>query len=454
MADGTPTGVRAPAARGAGDGRPPLLFVNQHYHPDVAATGQHLTDLCEHLAGRGWRVDVLASRGHYVAGAVPAPPREARNGVRITRVRATSFGRGSHLGRIVDYATFYARVALRLLAVPRDTHVVFLTTPPLIAVLGWLARRLRGQRYAIWSMDLHPEAEIAAGMLPERGLLARALTWLNGLGYRGADFVVDLGAYMKQRVIAGGVDLARAVTVPVWGREEETEPVERGRNPLAGELGLGDDFVVMYSGNAGLVHDFRDILHAMRLLKDDRGLQFLFVGGGPQRRYIERYAAEHSVGNFRYLDYFPRERLRYSLSLADAHLISLRAPFVGISVPAKLYGVMSAARPALFVGPERCETADTIREGDCGAVIDPAAGDAAPAIVATLRGWRADAAARRAMGERGRALFLERYERAPNCAAFEDVLRARWSAAAVDRLVQPEASQHDDPRPPAMTSTR
>ncbi len=415
---------------------PSVLFVNQHYHPDVAATAQHLTDLCEHLARRGWRVDVIASRGHYVTGAVPDPPREVRNGVRITRVRGTSFGRGSHPGRIIDYATFYARVALRLLGVPRDTHVVFLTTPPLIAVLGSLTRRLRGQRYAIWSMDLHPEGEIAAGMLAARGLLARILTWLNGLGYRGADFVVDLGAYMKERVIAGGVEAARAVTVPPWGRREETEPVERARNPLAAELGVGDDFVVMYSGNAGLVHDFSDILRAMRLLKDERGLQFLFVGGGPQRQHIERYVAEHSIGNFRYLDYFPRERLRYSLALADVHFISLRAPFVGISVPAKLYGVMSAARPALFVGPERCETADTIREGDCGAIVDPASGDAPAAIVATLRNWRADPAARRAMGERGRALFLERYERAPNCGAFEAVLSGRWSATTVDYLAQ------------------
>lgn len=415
---------------------PAVLFVNQHYHPDVAATAQHLTDLSEYLAQRGWQVDVIAGKGHYVAGAVEAPPRETRNGVRIIRLSGTSFGRGSHLGRIVDYATFYARAALRLLAVPRTTHVVFLTTPPLIAVLGWLTRRLRGQRYAIWSMDLHPEGEIAAGMLSQRGFLARALTWLNGLGYRGADFVVVLGAYMKQRVIAGGVETGRAVIVPPWGRQEETEPVERAQNPLARELALGDDFVVMYSGNAGLVHDFRDILQAIQLLKDERGLQFLFVGGGPQREHIERYVAEHSIANFRYLAYFPRERLRYSLALADAHFISLRAPFVGISVPAKLYGVMSASRPALFVGPDRCETAETIREGDCGAVIDPAAGDAAGAIVATIRRWRVDAAARRAMGARGRALFLEHYERQPNCAAFEAVLSGRWSVPEVDHFVQ------------------
>ena len=55
-----------------------------------------------------------------------------------------------------------------------------------------------------------------------------------------------------------------------------------------------------------------------------------------------------------------------SLSLADVHLISMRREMTGIVVPGKLYGVMASARPSLFVGPEHCETADTIRESDCG----------------------------------------------------------------------------------------
>ena len=46
----------------------------------------------------------------------------------------------------------------------------------------------------------------------------------------------------------------------------------------------------------------------------------------------------------------------------------------GIVVPGKLYGVMAAGRPALFVGPEHCESADTIRDAGCGITVTP--GDA------------------------------------------------------------------------------
>src|SRR5262245_30238668 len=182
-----------------------VLFINQHYYPDLASTGQHLTDLAEHLAGNGFDVEVLASRGRYLAGQLTVPNAETRNGVLVRRVRTTAFGRSKHLGRLVDYASFYLCVFVTLMFSRRRDGVVFLTTPPLLGFLGAVALWLRGQRYGIWSMDLHPDAEIASGMLRRGGLMARLLTWMNAVGYRNADFVVDLGAHMKARIVAMGV---------------------------------------------------------------------------------------------------------------------------------------------------------------------------------------------------------------------------------------------------------
>ncbi|HEX8851424.1 MAG TPA: glycosyltransferase family 4 protein [Gemmatimonadaceae bacterium] len=420
-----------PAAAPREEGRKPsLLFVNQHYWPDVASTGQHLTDLAEHLAAEGYDVSVLASRGRYVKGKVPAPLRETRHGVTIMRVRTTGFGRARHLGRLVDYATFYLQALGALLGGKRRYDgVVVLTTPPLLSFLGAIAKRIRGQRYGIWSMDLHPDAEIATGMLKPGSLAARALEWTNAVGYRGADFVVDLGAHMKARILAKGVRPERAHTVHVWNRKEEVEPTPRESNPLIDELGLREKFVVMYSGNAGLVHEFGPILEAMRRTKDDARLFWLFVGDGPRRKEIEAFVAEHGIGNTTYREYFPREKLKYSLSVADAHLISLRAPFVGISVPGKLYGIMASGRPAIFVGPERSESGETVLEAGCGIVVDPASGDAAARIVETVREWARDPRAARAIGARGREAFLASYERERCCAAFGDAIAGHWVEA-------------------------
>ncbi|HVE80294.1 MAG TPA: glycosyltransferase family 4 protein [Gemmatimonadaceae bacterium] len=420
-----------------------LLFVNQHYWPDVASTGQHLTDLAEHLAAAGHAVEVLCGRGHYLAGNLPAPAAECHNGVLIRRLQTTTFGRGRHLGRIADYASFYVQVLWRLLSGRRRDLVIFLTTPPILPFVGWVARLVRRQRYAIWSMDLHPDAEIAEGMLSPRSPLGRFLRWADQVAYRQADTIVDLGPYMKARIVAKGVDPRRTVTIPVWNRAGEVEPVAAAENPLRRELGLDGKFVVMYSGNAGIVHEFGPVLDAMRILADDPRVFFLFVGGGPRRRQVEAFATANRVGNFRYVDYFPRQQLRWSLAVADAHLISLRREFVGMAVPGKLYGIMAAGRPAVFVGPVASDSGATVVETGCGVVIDPADADAAIRLAELLRGWSRDPAEPARLGSRGRAAFLQDFEQAKNTARFAAEIARAAVASQPSRGVtasQPEPS--------------
>ena len=410
-----------------------LLFVNQHYWPDVASTGQLLTDLAEHLAAEGHDVRVLCSRGKYLSGTLDLPKRETRNGVALRRLDATSFGRSTHLGRLADYASFYVQALWRIARDRPVDRVIFLTTPPLLATTGWLLRKTLGQRYGIWSMDLHPGAEEAAGMLREDQLLTRLLRALNRAGYRNADFVVDLGTRMKARLRKQGIPAERLHTIPVWNKKDEVYPVPPEENPLRSELGLEDKFVVMYSGNAGLVHRFEEVLGAMRRLADHPDVYFLFVGGGPRRAAIEAFAEDHRLSNFRYLDYFPRPQIKYSLSLADVHLLTLRDRAAGVSVPCKLYGIMAAGRPVVMVGPHASEPGQTITQHDVGRVIDPAAANGEKAatdrLTDTLLALYDDETERRALGRRGRTVFLKDYEREVACQQWTDL---------IDRISSPQ----------------
>jgi glycosyltransferase involved in cell wall biosynthesis len=330
---------------------PSILFINQHYWPDCAATAQMLTDLAEYLAAAGADVHVLCSRGHYLSGSMEVPAEETHNGVHIHRVRATAFGRGTTLGRLTDYASFGASVLTRVLTGPSYDYIVTLTTPPLLPLVGTTAQLLRDQAYGIWSMDLHPDAEVASGMFAEGGLPARLLHALNDTGYRNAEFVVDLGLHMKRRLREKGVAADRLYTIPVWSKKEEIAPVPHEENPLRSDLGLDDKFVVMYSGNAGVAHRFEEVLAVMKRLDGHPEIEFVFVGEGPRKERIEAFAEEHDLSNFRYLPYFPREELQRSLPMADVHLLTLREEMAGIAVPGKLYGIMAAGRPVLMVGP-------------------------------------------------------------------------------------------------------
>src|SRR5205823_7028581 len=128
---------------------------------------------------------------------------------------------------------------------------------------------------------------------------------------------------------------------------------------------------------------------------------------GPRRTEIEQFARDNGIRNFQYRGYFGREELRYSLSVGDVHLISLRKPFVGISVPGKLYGIMASARPALFVGPRECESAVTILGAACGDVVEPTVGSEGNSLAELLRISSESYSAVSALGQAGRRAFEE-----------------------------------------------
>jgi glycosyltransferase involved in cell wall biosynthesis len=410
-----------------------ILFINQYYWPDHASTAQHLADLAEHLAACGHDVHVLCGQGSYKPGTPPPPRFETHNGVQIHRAPATSLGRKNTLSRMVDYLSFYLRALITALMMPRYDVVCTLTTPPIIGLIGTILRRLRRSRHVYWSMDLHPDASVALGRMSPRNPIVAWLAWLSDTVYRRADKVVVLGPYMADRIASKGVRLERISLVPVWSRCDEIYPVPRDQNSLRRSLGLQDRFVIMYSGNLGLAHSFSEVIEAARRLRERANIAFLFVGGGPRLSEVRSAKEADGLDNVTLLDYFPRGQLHESLSIADVHLITMRSEMAGIVVPGKLYGAMATGRPTVFVGPAHCESADTIREADCGMTIRLGDTDGLVEALTTLAS-NPDLAQQ--YGQNARATFLEAYEKDGCCAS--------WATLIADLLDQP-AGTHVHP---------
>lgn len=440
-----PGGLSAPRSIAFRNARPRrLLFINQYYWPDHASTAQHLTDLVETLAAKGHECHVLSAQGGYKPGTPRPPAYEVHNGVHIHRVPATSLGRKNTLFRMTDYLSFYARAMLTGLRLPRFDVIVTLTTPPIIGLIGTILRRLKGTRHVYWSMDLHPDASLALGRMSKKNPVVAGLAWLSDFVYRQADKVVVLGPYMADRILAKRVRPERVTTIPVWSRREEIYPMPRENHALRAELGLDGKFVAMYSGNLGLAHSTAEFLEAARRLRDREDIVFLFVGDGPRMAEVKAAQLAEGLENIRFLDYFPRERLHESLSVADVHLISMRTEMTGIVVPGKLYGVMASARPAIFVGPAHCETADTIRQAECGLAIR--LGDA-NGLVEALMQLAGDPEMAAKLGERGRDAFLRSHERVECC--------GQWARLIGDLVTRPLRQAQTAGRPleaPALLS--
>lgn len=400
-----------------------VLFVNQFYYPDVAATAQQMSDLAEHLVENGHDAHVLCSRGQYDDGSgQPTPRKETYRGVWIRRLSAPGFGKKSTIGRIIDYAGFHLLAGLWLILFGwRYQVIVTLTTPPLIGVYATMVKFLTFGRtkHVCWAMDLHPDCEFELGLCSRKNPFWRFLDFLNGMHFRRANATVALGDCMKKRLLDKRVKQEKLHVIGVWNRKDQVTPMGHGESPLRKEIGLEDKFIVMYSGNAGLIHTFDAVCAAMKKLRDDTNIHFVFVGGGKRLAEIKQFATENGLTNFTQLPYFPREQLSESLAMGDAHLVTMRKGMQGVAVPCKLYGIMAAARPAIFVGPTDADTAIQINQANCGKVIDI---DDDNLLVDTIRSYANDLSQVSALGQSGYEYFLKYHEQQICCDAWESLL--------------------------------
>jgi len=226
---------------------------------------------------------------------------------------------------------------------------------------------------------------------------------------------------MRERCINAGVPSERAVVIPNWSDPDVVRPVAHEMNGLRRELTNGARTVVMYSGNLGRGHDVATLVDAARRLRSWHDIGFTFIGDGAKRTDVEKAARE--LPNVRLTSYQPQDRLSESLSAGDLHLISLLGQVEGLIEPSKLYGIMAAGRPALFVGPSRSEVACTIQRERCGLVLRN--GDA-EGLAAAIRELAANPSERAAMGQRARTALEQRYARRVATARFRELLESLY----------------------------
>ena len=394
--------------------KPRLLVLNQYYAPGVEATAQLLAQLCEALVDE-YEVTVVTGPLH---GYDDLPADELRNGVRVIRVRSTSYERTQLHLRAANYVTYLADTLLTALHGERPDVVLCMTDPPIVGDVGLIVARRFGVPLVVISQDVFPEVAERVKRL-ESGLAVAALRQLVGLYLRRADRVVAIGGTMKLRLEEKGARSGRVEVIPNWVDTDAITPRPRD-NPWAREHDLVGRFVVMHSGNVGHAQDLDTLIRATAFLRDLEELRVVVVGFGARHEELVRLANRLEVRpTVRFLPYQERSSLSESLSSADLHFVGLARGLSGYVVPSRLYGVLAAARPVLVSAEEESETVQLVREAGCGIVVAPGK----PELVASvIRDVVEGTTSLAGMGDRGRAHVVREGDRSIALARYRAML--------------------------------
>ena len=380
-----------------------ILFLCQFFYPEYISSAQLPFDTVRALQAEGFTVDVLCGYPHEYLDGRDIPVKETVDGIHIHRLKYIQTGRAGFLGRIINYFSFTFMVLLHLLKTAKYRAVVVYSNPPILPWIASWAKVLFGTKLIFVSYDLYPEVATVTNTLREGNIICRLMNHINKCVFRRADSVVALSNEMREYILRHRDVAADKVTViPNWykdsGEISRDLTDNRFREMTAGR------FVVSYFGNMGTMQDMDTILGAIRDLKDDPGIFFLFAGHGNKMEKLKKIVAEEAISNIAIHDFLHGKDFADALTVSDCAFVSLEKGATGLCVPSKTYSYMMQGIPLLAIMDE----GDIVRDIEGGAGLWVKNGESRR-LAEAIRMLRQDPEKQKTMRQTCRRIYLENY---------------------------------------------
>lgn len=355
--------------------KPKVLVLCQLFYPELVSTGQTLTELCEVLVELGIDVEVLCGPSTIIDRKTKIPKYLKYKGIKIKRVWGTRFPKLSLIGKVANQMTYTISIFFHMLLDPSKKPVLVLTNPPFLGGICSLIKKLKNRSFIYLVFDVYPDTPIKLGLIKEKGWIDLFWNLWNRFVFKNASEIIVIGRCMRKIILskAAGIDSIedKIHLIHIWGDDRNIHPVKREKNRFIKKWNLEKKFVVSYSGNMGRFHDLETIMMAAKEMKERGDIEFLFIGEGYKKKWMQEYASQYNLKNCQFHTYVKRNDLSETLSCAHVGLVSLKKGQEGLSVPSKIFGLLAAGVPVVCIMPQESEIALIVKENKCGFVVNP-----------------------------------------------------------------------------------
>lgn len=338
-----------------------ILFLCQFFYPEYISSAMLPFDTVQALNRAGFTVDVMCGYPFEYAQDGNVPVKEIIDGTQIHRVKYIQMDRKGFLGRLVNYFSLTFMMLLRLYKLANYRSVVVYSNPPILPWIASWGKLLFGTKLVFVAYDLYPEVATRTGTLREGNFICRLMNHINKCVFQRADRVVALSHEMKDYIVANRPIAPQKVSViPNWF-EDSFSPEVREENVF--REAVDGRFTVSYFGNMGTAQDMDTILGAIRILKEDPKVFFLFAGHGNKMEALKTIVQKENLENIAIHDFLHGQNFQDALAISDCALVTLARGVTGLCVPSKTYSYMMQGIPLLAIMDE----CDIVRDVESGA---------------------------------------------------------------------------------------
>lgn len=353
-----------------------LLILTQYYPPEIGAPQNRLHELAVRLKSEDIQVEVLTALPNYpkmeiMNGYANGENREEIiDGIPVHRAWIYVSNSKSIVARLLNYFSFVWSSYIRGRKLEKFDYLM-VESPPLF--LGYSAMALAKKLHSklIFNVsDLWPESAEKLGIVTNKHLLKLAYN-LESKCYRKAHLITgqtqgivnDIKARFPLKDVYW---LPNGVDVNYYDPSQIDEGDFRLKNGFK-----GNDILFFYGGILGYAQGLEIILKAANLLKDQKNIQFIIQGSGPEKEKLLELKSKMNIENVHFLNPVSKKDMPSVLKSIDVALVPLRKLdlFQG-AIPSKVFEALAMKKP-LLLGVDGEARKHFINNGKAGRYFEP-----------------------------------------------------------------------------------
>lgn len=400
-----------------------ILFLCQFFYPEYVSSATLPYDTAVALSKAGFSVGVMCGYPKEYCNLEKVPLKEIHEGIEIRRLKYIQLKRSRFLSRIINYFSFTLSVALRFRYLKGYKSIIVYSNPPVLPYIAALANKFYGTKMVFVSYDVYPEIAYVTNSISERSIINYIMKFINKIVFKYVNKVVAISNEMKDYLLEHRLLLKehRVEVIPNWYEEKEiTDMPKSYENKLFEDIKPKENFIVSYFGNMGICQDLETILGAIRELKNDDSIKFIFAGHGNKMGILKSKIKEENLKNVTVFDFLHGEDFQYALNISDCFLVSLINGLTGLAVPSKTYSYMMAGKPIIAIMGRNTDISRDLIENNAGYVIE--VGQVSE-LINVINDLKDNSEKRYKMGENCRKIFLNKYTKDKCTKMYVDMMK-------------------------------
>ncbi len=339
-------------------------IVSELFYPEEVSTGYVMTKIAEKL-NETEEVGVICGPTNYQSGVFKAPYKISDK-IKIRRVSLMRFNKNKLFFRLLGFILLSIGIGYKIIKnIHRNDSVILVTNPPTITLLVAILKKIIGFKLTIIVHDVFPENLVSAGILKKNSFPFTTLRSIFNRSYNCADRLIVVGEDMKELFMNKVRADMPIEVVTNWADHEEVVPLPGMDLSEYYSKDLSNKIVVGFAGNIGRVQGLENLFGILKDI-DSTHFEIVIMGDGAIKNKLIRLKELYCIDCVSFFDSKPRSQQHLFLNACDIGLVSLSPGMFGLGVPSKVYNLLAAGKPLLYLGDENSEISRYVKENSVG----------------------------------------------------------------------------------------